>query len=69
MGLFRKNKVQVAHGLHVETRHDTRVEVVVHKNATQDAILMAQEANQRLSKLLEQNGFTLKIELATKRHK
>lgn len=45
--------------------HDDRVEVVVHKNATEEAITKAKEANQKLNELLEQNHFTLKIYLAT----
>ena len=44
--------------------HDNRVEVVVHKNATQEAIAKADDANQKLNELLVENGFTLKIYLA-----
>jgi hypothetical protein len=58
MILFRK---RVAH---IETNHDSRVEVVVHKNATREAVQSANEANKHLASLLEQNGFTLKIWVA-----
>jgi negative regulator of genetic competence, sporulation and motility len=44
---------------------DDRVEVVVHKNATNEALAKADEANQKLNELLVTNGFTLKIYLAT----
>lgn len=44
--------------------HDNRVEVVVHKNATQESIAKAEEANQKLNELLIENGFTLNIYLA-----
>lgn len=44
--------------------HDNRVEVVVHKNATQESVAMADDANKKLNQLLVENGFTLKIYLA-----
>lgn len=44
--------------------HDNRVEVVVHKNATQESLAKADDANQKLNELLIENGFTLKIYLA-----
>lgn len=61
MGLFnRKQKPD----MNIESHHDTRVEVVVHKNAAKDAVVKAKEANKHLNELLVQNGFTLKIYLA-----
>lgn len=42
----------------------SRVEVELHKVASEDAALKAQETNQHLNELLEENGFTLKIYLA-----
>lgn len=43
---------------------DSRVEVIVNKNATQEAVAKADEANHHLNELLVENGFTLKIYLA-----
>ena len=48
----------------VEAQHDSRVEVVVHKEATKEVVAQAKKANETLAKLLEQNGFTIKIFLA-----
>lgn len=42
----------------------SRVEVEVHKNATEQAAQKAQETNRHLNELLVENGFTLKIYLA-----
>lgn len=42
----------------------SRVEVEVHKNASEEAAQKAKETNQHLSDLLVHNGFTLKIYLA-----
>jgi hypothetical protein len=47
-----------------EDSHDKRVEVVVHQNATKEAVKQAQEANKHLGNLLEENGFTIKIWVA-----
>lgn len=44
--------------------HDNRVEVVVHKNATEESLNKAKQANEKLNELLVENGFTLKIYLA-----
>lgn len=42
----------------------SRVEVEIHKNASEEASKKAQETNQHLNDLLVENGFTLKIYLA-----
>lgn len=60
----RKPNIQA----HLEAQHDNRVEVVVHKNATADAIKEAKETNEHLHNLLVENGFTLKIYLAAGGH-
>lgn len=64
MGLFNWRKPHIAVKTHRAEDHDNRVEVVVHKNATHEAIAKAQDANQKLNELLVENGFTLKIYLA-----
>lgn len=42
----------------------SRVEVELHKNASENAAAKAKETNQHLNDLLVENGFTLKIYLA-----
>lgn len=56
MGWFRHNKE--------ETRQAASIEIVAHKEAKKEVIEEARLANERLNKLLVQNGFTLKIFLA-----
>lgn len=51
--------------IHVEPPATSRVEVELHKNASAEAAVKAKEANKHLNELLVQNGFTLKIYLAT----
>ena len=60
MGLFHKDK-QPRQGVSVETP----VEVVAHKNATKKTIEKAREANKKLNEILDENGFTLNIFIAT----
>lgn len=63
MGLFfnRKPKVEP---IVVSPPVTSRVEVELHKNASEEAAKKAQETNQHLNDLLVENGFTLKIFLA-----
>jgi len=42
----------------------SRVEVELHKNASEEAAQKAKDTNQHLNDLLIENGFTLKIYLA-----
>ena len=49
---------------HQDKLHDSRVEVVVHKEATKEVVETAKAANRQLNNLLNNNGFTLKIFLA-----
>ena len=51
-----------------EAQHTTRVEVVVEKESTKKVIEEAKEANRQLNKVLNNNGFTLKIFLAAGGH-
>lgn len=46
----------------------SRVEVELHKGASEDAAAKAQQTNQHLTDLLVENGFTLKIYLAAGGH-
>lgn len=62
----RKPKIQIAATRAHHVRE--RVEVVVHKEATQEAIAKAQEANKHLNELLVTNRFTIKIYLAAGGH-
>lgn len=46
----------------------SRVEIELHKTASEDAAQKAQETNKHLNDLLVENGFTLKIYLAAGGH-
>jgi len=46
----------------------SRVEVELHKNASEHAAKKADETNKHLKELLVENGFTLKIYLAAGGH-
>jgi hypothetical protein len=48
----------------VEQMHDTRVEVVVHQQATQDVVNEALDANKHLLTALRPNHITLKLFVA-----
>lgn len=61
MAWFRKAKEDI----HVEPPASSRIEVELHKTASSDAAQKAKEANKHLNDLLVENGFTLKIYLAT----
>jgi hypothetical protein len=61
MGLFNRKRKE---DLRVEATPTSRVEVEVHKTASEQAVKKAKEANEHLKELLVQNGFTLKIYLA-----
>ena len=64
MSWFNRRKPTIEVEATRAKQHDDRVEVVVHKNAAEDAIRKANEANEKLNELLVTNGFTLKIYLA-----
>lgn len=44
---------------------NAKLEIVAHKEAQADAIEQARKANDELHKLLQKNGFTIRIFLAT----
>ena len=46
----------------------SRVEIELHKNASQEAAKKADQTNEHLKELLVENGFTLKIFLAAGGH-
>ncbi len=61
MAWFNNNKTP--HG-NTEASHDERVEIVVAKEANKEVVALAKEANTNLTRLLEQNHFTIKIFIA-----
>lgn len=62
MGLFtRKGRLEP---LVVQPPAQSRVEVELHKNASEEAAQKAKATNEHLKELLVENGFTLKIYLA-----
>lgn len=64
MGIFSRKKKIISPPLVVAPPTDSRVEVELHKGASEEAAQKAKEANQHLTELLAANGFTLKIYLA-----
>lgn len=60
MGLFKKKPQPIV----VQPPAQSRVEVELHKNASEEAARKADETNKHLTDLLVENGFTLKIYLA-----
>lgn len=62
MGWFSRNKKDAP--IVIPPAATSRVEVEVHKNASQEAAQKALETNKHLNDLLVANGFTLKIYLA-----
>lgn len=61
MAWFNRNKIPKGE---TEGSHDRRVEVIVQQNATHEVVKEAKSVNEKLNKLLLENGFTLKIYLA-----
>ncbi len=61
MAWFNKNDTPQGN---TEAVHDSRIEVVVTKEANKEVAELAKEANEKLNTLLVQNHFTLKIFLA-----
>lgn len=66
MGWFRKKKNDPPIVVHPPV--SSRVEVELHKNASEEAAQKAQQTNKHLNDLLVENGFTLKIYLAAGGH-
>jgi len=63
MGIFKRKKQNVS-PLEITPPIESRVEIELHKNASEEAAEKAKEVNTHLNDLLVQNGFTLKIALA-----
>lgn len=61
MRLFRKKHTE---DIRLEPTSDSRVEIELHKNATQEAKQKADAVNAHVKDLLAANGFTVKIYLA-----
>lgn len=61
--IWFKRKAQIP-ALAVTPAATSRVEVELHKNASEEAAQKAKQTNQHLNDLLVENGFTLKIFLA-----
>lgn len=68
MGLFRRKNKTTTPPLEVTPPAQSRVEIELHKNASDAAAQKAQQTNQHLNDLLVENGFTLKIFLAAGGH-
>lgn len=65
MRMFSRNKNQnPPQELAVQPPPQSRVEIELHKNATEEASNKAQAVNTHLQELLEANGITIKIALA-----
>lgn len=59
------SKKKAAYNTRLDVEAQSRVEVVAHQKATKEQINSTKKVNQELNKLLTENGFTLKIYLAT----
>lgn len=66
MSWFKRKKVEEP--IVVAPPPTSRVEIQLHKNASEDAAQKATQTNQHLNDLLIENGFTLKIYLAAGGH-
>lgn len=66
MSWFRRKKEMPP--IVVQPPATSRVEVELHKNASQEAAKKADAANKHINDLLVENGFTLKIYLAAGGH-
>lgn len=64
MGIFKRKKETISPPLVVAPPADSRVEVELHKGASEEAAEKAKQANKHLTDLLVENGITLKIYLA-----
>lgn len=64
MWFFNRKKKTPIEPILIEPPLSSRVEIELHKNASEEAAHKAQEANQHINDLLVENGFTLKIFLA-----
>lgn len=65
MSWFKKKEVE---DMRIESKPDSRVEIELHKNASQDAKVKADEINKHLKDLVLENNFTVKIFVAAGGH-
>lgn len=68
MNFFRRKKADATPPVVLTPPAESRVEIELHKSASEDAAAKAQQTNQHLNDLLVENGFTLKIFLAAGGH-
>lgn len=66
MSWFNRKKKEDA--IVVHPAPTSRVEIELHKSASEDAAKKADQTNEHLKELLVENGFTLKIYLAAGGH-
>lgn len=59
---FKKKRAIIEH--QQDVAQHTAIEIIAHKTAKQEAVNEAKDVNKQLKKLLEANGFTIKIYLA-----
>ena len=67
MSWFNRKRKDIT-PLVVQPPATSRVEIELHKNASEEAAQKAQETNKHLNDLLVENGFTVKIFLAAGGH-
>lgn len=63
MGWFKRKKQELPPVV-ITPPPTSRVEIELHKGASEDAAKKAEQVNQHVKDLLVENGFTLKIALA-----
>lgn len=62
MSIFKKQRIDI------QPAESSRVEIELQKDATKKAVETAKRVNESMKELLVENGFTLKIYLATGGH-
>lgn len=63
MGLFKRKQPKMQH-IAVDPPAMSRVEIEVHKGASEEAAQKAKQINEHVKELLVENGFTIKIAIA-----
>ena len=67
--MWRWKKRRLEEQIRDSREHEVRVEVEHHKDRTKEAITEAKEVTDKFNDILKKNGITLKIHIATKRHR
>lgn len=62
--IWFKRKKEKVQPIVVQAQPQNRVEIELHKSASEEAAQKAKQTNQHLSDLILDNGFTLKVYLA-----